>query len=228
MSLDPLHEQLAHLALSLPEAGQAALAGGGAMLAYDLVVRPTRDIDLFSTDLSDVRRLTDAFVVAVCEISASAEVVRQTPSFVRVVVTMPDGRALAVDIAHDARIREAVQLAFGPVLHRDEVAADKTLALFSRAAARDLVDVDALLKHYTPEQLFELASEKDPGFERGRFAEALAAAAADADAAFTELGFDVVATESLRSRADELRRQLLAGTTGTPKRGPAAAEPPAS
>ena len=44
----------------------------------------------------------------------------------------------------DARIREAVQLSFGRVLHPDEVAADKTLALFGRAAARDLVDVAAL------------------------------------------------------------------------------------
>jgi hypothetical protein len=32
-----------------------------------------------------------------------------------------------VEIAHDARIREAVQLSFGRVLHPDEVAADKTL-----------------------------------------------------------------------------------------------------
>ena len=34
MSLDPLHEQIARIALALPEAGQVALAGG-AMLAHD-------------------------------------------------------------------------------------------------------------------------------------------------------------------------------------------------
>jgi predicted nucleotidyltransferase component of viral defense system len=50
-----------------------------------------------------------------------------------------------VEVAHDARIREAVQLSFGRVLHPEEVAADKTLALFGRAAARDLVDVAARL-----------------------------------------------------------------------------------
>lgn len=92
---------------------------------------------------------------------------------------------------------------------------DKTLALFSRAAARDLVDVDALLKHYTPEQLFALASEKDPGFDTGRFADALAAAAANADAAFTELGLDAASAESLRSRCAELRRNLLSEPTET-------------
>jgi hypothetical protein len=47
VSLDPLHEQVARIAFALPEAGQVALAGGGAMLAHDLVDRPTQDVDLF-------------------------------------------------------------------------------------------------------------------------------------------------------------------------------------
>jgi predicted nucleotidyltransferase component of viral defense system len=59
-----------------------------------------------------------------------------------------------------------VQLSFGRVLHPEEVAADKTLALFDRPAARDLVDVAALSQRYTLEQLCELAAEKDPGFDR--------------------------------------------------------------
>jgi hypothetical protein len=33
VSLDPLHEQIVRIAFALPEAGQVALAGGGAMLA---------------------------------------------------------------------------------------------------------------------------------------------------------------------------------------------------
>ena len=36
MSLDPLHEQIARIAFALPEAGQVALAGGGAMLAHTI------------------------------------------------------------------------------------------------------------------------------------------------------------------------------------------------
>ena len=72
-----------------------------------------------------------------------------------------------MEIAHDARIRESVQLSFGRVLHPDEVAAaDKTLALFGRAAARDLVDVAALSERYPLERLCELAAEKDAGFDR--------------------------------------------------------------
>jgi hypothetical protein len=58
------------------------------------------------------------------------------------------------------------------------VAADKTLALFGRAAARDLVDVAALSERYTLQQLCERAAEKDPGFDHRVLADALAAAAA--------------------------------------------------
>ena len=64
VSLDPLHEQIARIAFALPEAGQVALAGGGAMLAHDLVDRPTQDVDLFTPDPAEVTRLTDALAVA--------------------------------------------------------------------------------------------------------------------------------------------------------------------
>ena len=76
------------------------------------------------------------------------------------------------------------------MLHPDEVAADKTLALFGRAAARDLVDVAALSERYTLQQLCELDAEKDAGFDRRVLADALAAAAAHPDAAFAELGLE--------------------------------------
>jgi hypothetical protein len=46
LSLDPLHDQVARLALALPTAGDLALAGGGAMVAHNFVVRPTYDVDL--------------------------------------------------------------------------------------------------------------------------------------------------------------------------------------
>jgi hypothetical protein len=84
----------------------------------------------------------------------------------RLAVTVADGRSVVVEIAHDARIRESVQVSFGRVLHPDEVAADKTLALFGRAAARDLVDVAALSERYPLERLCALAAEKDAGFDR--------------------------------------------------------------
>ena len=42
-------------------------------------------------------------------------------------MTVADGRTVVVEVAHDARIREAVQLSLGRVLHPDEVAATRLL-----------------------------------------------------------------------------------------------------
>jgi len=131
------------------------------MLAHDLVDRPTQDVDLFTPDPSEVMQLADALAVALRGEGAQVNVDRREPGFTRLAVTVSDGRSVVVEVAHDARIREAVQLSFGRVLHPEEVAADKTLALFGRAAARDLVDVAALSERYTLEQLCELAAEKD-------------------------------------------------------------------
>jgi Nucleotidyl transferase AbiEii toxin, Type IV TA system len=209
VSLDPLHEHVARIAFALPQAGQVALAGGGAMLAHDLVDRPTQDVDLFTPNPAEVTRLTDALAVALRAEGAQVQIDRRGPGFTRLGVTVADGRSVMVEIAHDARIREAVQLPFGPVLHPDEVAADKTLALFGRAAARDLVDVAALSERYPLERLCELAAEKDAGFDRRIFADALSAAAAHSDAAFTELGLEPETVAALRAGAARSRSQLL-------------------
>jgi Nucleotidyl transferase AbiEii toxin, Type IV TA system len=209
VSLDPLHEQIVRIAFALPEAEQVALAGGGAMLAHDLVDRPTQDVDLFTPDPAEVTPLTDALAVALHADGAQVRVDRRGPGFTRLAVTVADGRTVVVEVAHDARIREAVQLSFGRVLHPDEVAADKTLALFGRAAARDLVDVAALSDRYALDRLCELAAEKDAGFDRQVFADALSAAAAHSDAAFAELGLGPESVAALRASTARWRAELL-------------------
>lgn len=226
MSLQPLHEQIARIALGLPEAGHAALAGGGAMLAHDLVARPTLDIDLFTPSAEEVTGLAEALTDAMQGEGAHVEADRRGPSFTRLAVTMPDGDSVVVEVAHDARIRPPVRFAFGPVLHPDEVAADKTLALFGRAAARDLVDVEALSRRYDLDQLCDLAAEKDPGFDRVVLADALRAAAARPDTAFTELGLASPTIESLRAWAHRWRHHLV-GTTAAVD-SPSASQPRAS
>jgi hypothetical protein len=210
VSLDPLHEQIARIAFALPEAGQVALAGGGAMLAHDLVDRPTQDVDLFTPDPAEVTRLTDALAVALGAEGGQVQVDRRGPGFARLAVTVADGRSVVLEIAHDARIRDAVQLSFGPgAAPPTRWPPTKTLALFGRAAARDLVDVAALSKRSPLERLCELAAEKDAGFDRRVFADALAAAAAHSDAAFAELGLAPTSVAALRASTARWRAQLV-------------------
>lgn len=178
--------------------------------------RPTQDVDLFTPDHSEVTRLADALVVALGTEGARVGVERRGPGFTRLAVTVADGRSAVVEVAHDVRIRQAVQLSFGKVLHPDEVAADKTLALFGRAAARDLVDVAALSPSGTrwsscaiwPRRRTQVSTA---GLSRRRWPPP----AARADAAFAELELGAGDDRRAPASAARSRAQLLdaAGTS---------------
>lgn len=213
MSLDPLHERVARIVFDLPQARDIAIAGGNTMLAHHLVARPTQDLDLFTPLPSEVDPLVVALAEALRAQGARVEVDRRGPGFSRLTVETAEGRQVAVEVAHDARLRESVQLDIGRVLHPDEVAADKTLALFGRAAARDLVDVAALTDRYPLRKPCALAAEKDAGFDPGVLADAVNAATEHPNVAYAELGLSEEATNRLRSNAHGWRATLLAVNT---------------
>jgi Nucleotidyl transferase AbiEii toxin, Type IV TA system len=185
--LDPLQQRVASIALELARDGHVALAGGSAMIAHGFVTRMSEDIDLFTpnpAEISDLRiRLTDRLRAD----GLKVDLVRDAPGFTELVVTNAEDR-LRVEIAQDSRIWPPVRLDVGAVLAPEELAADKTLALFGRAYARDLVDVAALVERMGAETVLGLAARKDPGFDRRRFAEALAVASAEPEGEFLRLG----------------------------------------
>jgi hypothetical protein len=207
--LDPLQQRIARLALSMSGAGSLALAGGGAMLAHHFVERVTQDVDMFTPD-DDVSTLAESLVAALRTDGLLVVVEVATPTYVRLTATDPAGATCKLELARDARIRPPVLLDIGAVLHPEEIAADKMLALFGRAAARDFVDVVALLRRFPPERLLELAAEKDPGFDRVHFVAALRALTRYEDTDFVTLGLSAADVAALRARvaawADELRQ----------------------
>lgn len=177
MSLDPLQAQIVRMAQALPEAHSLALAGGGAMLAHGFVERLTKDIDLFTDRdvqeaLAVVRALRSALAACGLEVRDGP-----APSEHRFVVRDPATESVcAVDVFADGgRLQPLVVLDVGPVLHPDDLAADKVLALWSRALPRDFVDVAALTRQYHPARLMELAAAKDSGFGPETWVDALAA-----------------------------------------------------
>lgn len=198
--LDPLQERIARIALAMPGAESLALAGGGAMLAHRLVERPTQDVDMFTPE-EDVTALADSLVAVLRGHGLIVVVEAQSTTYVRLTVTEPSGRACKVELARDARIRPPVRLDIGAVLHLEEIAADKMLALFGRAAARDFVDVAALLQTFLAERLLDLAAEKDPGFDRRYFASALRSVTRLEDDDFTALGLSRADVAALRDQA---------------------------
>lgn len=100
------------------------------------------------------------------------DTIQQSPGFVRLVVEA-GGERTELDLAADARLFPAQPGRIAPTLALDELAADKVLAVFGRAEARDFADLAAVERRYGLRRLCELAAEKDAGFDVQVFAEML-------------------------------------------------------
>jgi hypothetical protein len=161
--LSALQEQVARIVAALPEANGFALAGGAALVLTQIVDRQTRDLDFFGASADDVDRLLPRVQAELSAIGLAVRVDRQSHGFARLTITSDD-ETTELDLAADARIRPTEDGPLGPVLSIEELAADKLLALFGRAQARDFIDVAALAGRLGFERLCALASEKDPGF----------------------------------------------------------------
>ncbi|RBY78768.1 hypothetical protein DQ238_11960 [Geodermatophilus sp. TF02-6] len=230
MALDPYQQQIVRTALVLPEADDFALAGGGAMLAHQLIERPTQDIDLFTTHGRSAPELTRALAEAMTATGSSVTVVQQSDTFARLQLVSPEGMSTTVDLVQDARLADAVRLDIGPVLALQDVIADKTLALWGRAEARDLIDVDALATRFGRDLLLRLAAAKDAGFDPARMPAALTTAAGRAPTTYASLGVTGSALDQLRARsrswADQLTEQQATVNPRLPTRAGEPSRPP--
>jgi Nucleotidyl transferase AbiEii toxin, Type IV TA system len=116
------------------------------MIAHGFVSRYTKDIDLFTEIDDEAVRVVTALRRALAEQNLDIREAERPPLDHRFVVVDPNtGHKCLVEIFPDGgRIRDRVQLTLGAVLHPDDLAADKVLALWNRARPRDFFDVAAL------------------------------------------------------------------------------------
>lgn len=149
---------------SLAASSGFRLAGGAALLALRLSDRKTRDLDLF-TDRTTVEPAMTAFVEEATRRGWAVQVVRRSATFCQMMVT-GDDEGVLVDLAVDApALLPAVATEVGTTYDPEEIAGQKTLALFNRAAERDFVDVRALVEQFGSELLLDRAREIDSGFD---------------------------------------------------------------
>jgi len=151
-----------------------ALAGSGAIREHGIIDRPTQDIDLFTSD-PDASRFGSAVSAVVAELRSvghSVDEIRRVEQFARLHLTTAQGRFVEIDMGVDSREAEAVTLSLGPVLSLGDAVGNKVGALFSRAEARDYIDVDAIRTsgRFTDSELIDAAQSRDRGFEVGMFA----------------------------------------------------------
>jgi hypothetical protein len=170
--LSDIQLEVARLVAGLPEAADFALAGGAALIVRGDVDRRTRDLDFFGLDAESVDRLVPAAEGALRSAGFEVERILQHSGFTRLMVTSGDD-ATELDLATDARLLPIEQGPGFPVLSGEELAADKVLAVFGRAEARDYVDLMAVERRFGLERLFELALAKDPGFSPAVFVDML-------------------------------------------------------
>ncbi|MFN2629649.1 MAG: nucleotidyl transferase AbiEii/AbiGii toxin family protein [Gaiellaceae bacterium] len=158
--LSLLQEQVSEIIGGLDEAEGFALAGGAALIARGDVRRQTRDLDFFGLTAEAVDRLVSVAERALCAAGLVVRQVQINPGFARLAVESGDDRT-ELDLGADARLFPAEPGRLVPTLRAEELAADKVLAVFGRAEARDFVDLMALEPRFGLEQLCALAVEKD-------------------------------------------------------------------
>ncbi|KYH44162.1 nucleotidyl transferase AbiEii/AbiGii toxin family protein [Branchiibius sp. NY16-3462-2] len=164
--LSELQVTVAHLFFGLPEADGFLVAGGAALVASEMIMRPTEDIDLFtSAPTASVSQASRAFISALREVGFEVVVVQDAPTFCRLVVSRAAHETM-VDLAVDSPPQQQPTVTvLGPTLAPLELAGRKLLALFGRAEARDFADVFVLADQFGKAALIEEAQRQDPGFD---------------------------------------------------------------
>ncbi len=145
------------------------LAGGAALAGVHLRHRLSRDADLFFHDRQTHRDAVALLEDAAREADVTIRIVRDAGTFVRAVLTGPDG-AVDIDLVFDAVADvgrpdavEGVQ-----VESLADLRANKLTCVLSRSEPRDLVDLLFLHRAgYPPEADLGLALEKDGSIDPG-------------------------------------------------------------
>lgn len=206
--LSALQQRVAALVSGLPEAEDFALAGAAALIIRGEVARVTADLDFFATMPASVERLVPALEAALTAAGLQVERATVTAGFARLLVTDAARERTTIDLCWDSRLRPTEASPLGPTLAGEELAASKMLALFTRAEARDFIDVVRLARRYGFERLCELAEEKDPGFHLAALADALASISRIPRRAFD---VDDETLDDIRGTVNEWRSRLRPG-----------------
>jgi hypothetical protein len=164
--LPPFQLEVAQMFFALPASRGFLLAGGAALLAQHLTARPTEDLDFITApERGHVSAARDALEAAVRERGWRTERIHDSDTFCRMIIRSADS-AVLIDLAVNAPPGlPASATPAGPTLAPQELAGNKLLALFDRAAARDFVDVYVLARRFGKNVLLARAAQIDAGFD---------------------------------------------------------------
>lgn len=143
------------------------LTGGTALAAFYLYHRFSEDLDLFTLEEGALDAAQDVVLTISEAAEWEADVRRLSPHLLRVVLTDTQDESIKVDLVQDAGPQFGEKQACDGMIVDAlvDVAANKVTAILGRADAKDFVDLYFLIHElgYDPDELIELAKEKDPG-----------------------------------------------------------------
>lgn len=115
-----------------------------------------------------------------------------------------------MDLAVDWREREPVTLSVGPVLSIEDAIGSKVNALYSRAEARDYLDVEAIRAsgHVTDAQLLAAAAARDAGFDETMFVRQLEQVQRIRPERVARYGVDADQLEAIKGRFSQWSTEL--------------------
>lgn len=216
-----------------------ALGGGQALHAHGYGDRPSMDLDFYQTsfDVSVFDRAEVAVLQAAHNAGFQATVGHSDSWLRQIIVTDPaTSEQVALDLGQDYRQHPPVLIAnLGLVISAADAAASKARALNDRRAARDYLDIAALLSSgaWTPTSLYTaLRDQLRPTLTVEQFAADLAAAGDQDPEDYTAYGLDAEDIAHLATAfngwAEELSRTMAdsraRGITSHPAR-PGASDP---
>lgn len=180
MSFTPFQRLVAQLTLEAIADLGFALGGGQALHAHGYGDRISLDLDFYVTRF-DQELFEGATMAALRAHGYSARVGHSDTWLRQILVNDPTtGEQVVLDLGQDYRQNPPIVIAdIGPVIDLPDAAASKARALNDRRAARDYLDIHALLKRtpWTPARLFRtLHDSLRPTITVGEFAADLAAA----------------------------------------------------
>jgi predicted nucleotidyltransferase component of viral defense system len=183
VSFTPFQHLIAQLTLEAIADLGFALGGGQALHAHGFGDRLSLDLDFYVTgfDQELFDRAETATLAAMRARGYAAQVGHSDTWLRQILVNDPTtGEQVVLDLGQDYRQNPPIVIAgLGPVIDLPDAASSKARALNDRRAARDYLDIHALLSRtsWTPARLFTaLRDNLRPTITIGEFAADLAAA----------------------------------------------------
>jgi hypothetical protein len=173
--LTQIQKSFLEIFAQIPDQERFFLTGETALAEYYLGHRSSFDLDFFTGEPGLIVPVSYQIETFCSSKGLQLTTVRRFASYVEFLLQQ-GAESLKIDLALDSPFRfDAPVLCETGVWVNDfkDIRIDKLLAFYGRAEPRDAVDLYFLTRNEPVQPLFDLAAEKDPGFDRYWMAVAL-------------------------------------------------------